>query len=172
MSHCARVTAVWSNQSPTISTAFKVLLSETGKESRNGFCKHAEVSGHHGIRTVTQRDPLRSRLIDDIYSLFEASQLASPMLSGGQYSTLSPWRKHASLAETGYPIGHPRLSLSANRTFTLPVCLMLVSFMSILFGATDNPQAVSASLPTWASVVGWSQKNKALLNSFDYCYPR
>ncbi|KPM41498.1 hypothetical protein AK830_g5104 [Neonectria ditissima] len=32
--------------------------------------------------------------------------------------------------------------------------------------------AVSCSLPTWASVVAWSKKDKALLESVEYSYPR
>ncbi|KAK4139904.1 pyridoxal phosphate-dependent transferase [Dichotomopilus funicola] len=35
-----------------------------------------------------------------------------------------------------------------------------------------TPHAVSASLPTWASVITWSEKNKALLDSVEYSYPR
>ncbi|KAF4971966.1 hypothetical protein FZEAL_9704 [Fusarium zealandicum] len=35
-----------------------------------------------------------------------------------------------------------------------------------------GPHAVSSSLPSWDYVIAWSQKDKALLDSVDYSYPR
>ncbi|RGP70045.1 cys met pyridoxal phosphate-dependent [Fusarium sporotrichioides] len=37
---------------------------------------------------------------------------------------------------------------------------------------STSPHAVSSSLPTWTSVISWSQKDKSLLESVEYSYPR